>query len=327
MEERALKNNKLIKIIKRMGIVWALLALLLIMSSFSPNFFRPANLILILKQSSLTGILAVGMAMVIITGGIDLSVGSVLASTCMIASFCVTSSMSWEPLSVFMTFIVCLTAGGLFGAFNGLFISYLGFPPFIVTMATLSIGRGFALVVTNGRSVFNLTKEFNNVSNTSYLGIPSLVYYWFAMVVIGVFIMKKTVLGKWLYAIGGNQDAARLSGINVRATKLFAYVISGICAGLCGLLMASRTTSGQPPVGDGDELNAIAACVIGGISMAGGSGPLIGTVVGVLILTVISNGFDVMGVPSNYQRIMRGSIILISVYIDLTSKRKQRSSN
>ncbi|HIU34748.1 MAG TPA: ABC transporter permease [Candidatus Pullichristensenella excrementigallinarum] len=324
MQQSTFKNSKWFKIIKQLGIVWALLVLVLIMACLKSTFLKPANLLLILKQSSLTGIMAVGMAMVIITGGIDLSVGSVLATCTMIASFCTTSSYSWEPMSVFMTFVICLFVGALFGLLNGFFISYLDFAPFIVTMSTLSIGRGIALVVTNGRSVFNLTEEFIAVANTSWLGLSSLVYYWLVVVILGVFITRKTVYGKWLYAIGGNQDATRLSGINVRLTKMIAYVISGMCAGLTGLLMCSRTTSGQPPVGDGDELNAIASCVIGGISMTGGSGSLIGTVVGVLILTVISNGFDVMGVPSNYQKIMKGIIILIAVYIDRVSKRRQQ---
>lgn len=325
MEElKSNRSKKAIRIIKQLGIVWALLILVIIMACLKPSFFNPANLLLILKQSAITGILAVGMAMVIITGGIDLSVGSVLAVCCMVASFCTTSSMGYEPMSVFVTFVICLLVGALFGAINGFFVSYLGFAPFIVTMATLSIGRGIALVVTNGRSVFNLTKEFVAVSNSTVLGIPSLVYFWIAVVIIGVFLTRKTVFGKWLYAIGGNQEATRLSGVNVRSTKMMAYVISGICAGLTGLLMCSRVTSGQPPVGDGDELDAIASCVIGGISMSGGSGALIGTVIGVLILTVISNGFDIMGVPSNYQKIMKGIIILIAVYIDLVAKRKQR---
>ena len=325
MNENTQVKSRITKIAKQLGIVWALLVLIVIMASLRSSFLSTANLLLILKQSSITGILAVGMAMVIITGGIDLSVGSVLAVCCMAASFCTTSSMAWEPLDVIPTFLIVISIGVAFGALNGFFVSFLDFPAFIVTMALLSMGRGIALVVTNGRSVFNLTRKFIAVSNSAPYGIPALVYFWLITAAIGIFLTKKTVFGKWLYAIGGNQDSARMSGVNVRLTKMTAYMMSGFCAGLAGVLMCSRVTSGQPAVGDGYELDAIASCVIGGISMAGGSGALLGTIVGVLILTVISNGFDIMGLPSHYQKILKGAIIIIAVSIDLVSKRRQRA--
>jgi len=317
-------KSSIITYVKQLGIVWALIALVIIMASLRSSFLNSANLLLIFKQSSITGILAVGMAIVIISGGIDLSVGSVLAVCGIVASLCTTSSRAWEPLSVVPTFLIVLSVGAAFGAMNGFFVSYLNFPAFIVTMATLSAGRGIALVVTNGISIFNLSREFIAVSNSAPFGIPSLVYFWLPTAVIGHFLTKKTVFGKWLYAIGGNQDAARMSGVNVKFIKMMAYVLSGICAGLTGILMSSRVTSGQPAVGDGYELDAIASCVIGGVSMAGGSGALIGTIVGVLILTVISNGFNIMGLGSNYQKILKGVIIMIAVSIDLISKRRQR---
>ena len=318
-------KSRIIITIKQLGIVWALAVLVIIMVSLKSSFLNPANLVVIFRQSSITGILAVGMAMVIISGGIDLSVGSVLAVTCIVSAFCTTSTRAWEPLGVIPTFLIALSVGAAFGTINGFFVSYLDFPAFIVTMATLSTGRGIALVVTNGRSVFGLTREFIAVSNSAPFGIPSLVYFWLSTVAIAYFLTKKTVFGKWLFAIGGNQDAARISGVNVKLIKMTAYIISGVCAGLTGILMCSRVTTGQPAVGEGYQLDAIASCIIGGVSMGGGRGDMLGTIVGVLVLTVISNGFDIMGLGSNYQKILKGAIIIIAVSIDLISKRRQHS--
>ncbi len=305
---------------KKTGIFWALILLIIIMAISQPAFLTKPNLINILKQASITGILAVGMTMVLITGGIDLGVGSVLAVACMAAAYCTTADQSW-PIGV--AFLAGITVGAIFGLFNGIGVAYVGFAPFIVTMATLSAARGIALVSTNNRPIFNLSREFINVSNTLYLGLPSLIYYFVGIAVIAYILTTKTVFGKWIYAVGGNETAARLSGINVRVVKLIIYMIMGALSGLTGVLMASRITSGNPTVGSGYELDAIAACVIGGISMSGGSGSIIGTVLGVLILGVISNGFDILGISSNYQMIMKGMVILLAVFIDIRARARK----
>lgn len=317
-------QRSIVTFFKQTGILWALVALVVVMSVASPAFLTPRNILNVLKQSSITGILSVGMMMVIVTGGIDLSVGSVMAVSCMVAAFCTTSSNGYAPLPVLITFVLGIAAGAVFGAFNGYGVAYIGFAPFVITMATLSAARGIALVTTNSKSVFNLSEEFIAVANSTVLGIPALVYYWFVVVVIFHVVMKKTVFGKWVYAIGGNEDAATLSGIPVKKIKLIVYTLAGALVGLTGVLMASRVTSGQPTIGDGYELDAIASCVIGGVSMSGGSGSVLGTVVGVLILSVISNGFDILGIPTNYQRIMKGVVILLAVFIDIRSKAKKR---
>lgn len=305
---------------KNTGIFWALVILVIIMALSQPAFLTRPNLINILKQASITGVLAVGMTLVLITGGIDLGVGSVLAIGCMAAAYCTTADNSWPVL---IAFIAGITTGVVFGFINGIGIAYIGFAPFIMTMATLSAARGLALVSTNNKPIFNLTKEFIGVSNSLYLGLPSLIFYFLGAAILVYILTKKTVFGKWIYAVGGNENAARLSGINVKRVKVSIYMIMGALSGLTGVLMASRITSGNPTVGTGYELDAIAACVIGGISMSGGSGSIIGTVLGVLILGVISNGFDILGISSNFQMIMKALVILIAVFIDIRARAKK----
>ena len=305
---------------KKTGIFWALILLVIIMALSQPAFLTKPNLINILKQASITGVLAVGMTLVLISGGIDLGVGSVLAVSCMAAAYCTTADRS---LPVLIAFAAGIGVGSLFGAFNGIGVAYIGFAPFIVTMATLSAARGIALVSTNNLPIFNLTRDFINVSNTLYFGLPSLIFYFAGVAILAYILTTRTVFGKWIYAVGGNETAARLSGINVKRVKLIIYTIMGALSGLTGVLMASRITSGNPTVGNGYELDAIAACVIGGISMSGGSGSIIGTVLGVLILGVISNGFDILGISSNYQMIMKGLVILLAVFIDIRARARK----
>jgi len=305
---------------KKTGIFWALILLIVIMAASQPAFLTQPNIINILKQASIIGILAVGMTLVMITGGIDLSVGSVLAVACMAAAYATTADQAWP---VWAAFVAGIGTGALFGAFNGFGVAYIGFAPFIVTMATLSAARGVALVSTNNQPIFNLTRDFINVSNSLHFGLPSLIYYFAGVAILAYILSTKTVFGKWIYAVGGNEAAARLSGINVKQVKLIIYTIMGALSGLTGVLMASRITSGNPVVGNGYELDAIAACVIGGISLSGGTGSIVGTVLGVLILGVISNGFDILGISSNYQMIMKGVVILLAVYIDIRARARK----
>jgi len=305
---------------KSTGIFWALIALVIVMAFSQPAFLTRPNLINILKQASITGILAVGMTMVLLTGGIDLSVGSVLGVACMAAAFATTEAQGW---SILVAFLIGIGVGAVLGFINGVGIAYVGFAPFIMTMATLSVARGLALVSTNNRPIFNLSEKFIDVSNSIYFGLPSLIYYFMGVAILVYILTEKTVFGKWIFAVGGNENAARYSGIDVKRVKLIIYTIMGSLSGLTGVLMASRITSGNPVVGDGYELDAIAACVIGGVSLSGGSGSVVGTVIGVLILGVISNGFDILGISSNYQRIMKGLVILFAVFIDIRSRARK----
>lgn len=307
---------------KDTGIFWALVLLVLVMAVSQPAFLTKPNLINILKQASITGILSIGMTLVLITGGIDLGVGSVLAVACIAAAYCTTAG---QTLPVIIVFFVGIAIGAVFGLVNGIGIAYIGYAPFIMTMATLTAARGIALVFTNNSPIFNLNKNFIAVSNSLYMGIPSLIFYFLGVVILAFILTRKTVFGKWVYAVGGNEKAAMFSGINHKRVRLVIYTIMGGLSGLTGVLMASRITSGNPTVGAGYELDAIAACVIGGISMSGGSGSIIGTVLGVLILGVISNGFDILGMSSNYQMIMKGLVILLAVFIDIRARAKKTS--
>lgn len=307
---------------KNTGIFWALIILVIIMAISQPAFLTRPNLINILKQASITGVLAVGMTLVLLTGGIDLGVGSVLAVACMAAAYLTTKDHAYPIL---VAFAAGIGVGAIFGLINGFGIAYIKFAPFIMTMATLSAARGIALVSTNNRPIFNLSEKFINVSNSIYFGLPSLIFFFLGAAILAFILTRKTVFGKWIYAVGGNQNAARYSGINVEKVKMIIYMIMGSLSGMTGVLMASRITSGNPTVGEGYELDAIAACVIGGVSMAGGAGSVIGTVIGVLILGVISNGFDILGISSNYQKIMKGLVILLAVFIDIRSRSRKNS--
>lgn len=296
-----------------------MVALVIIMSIISPTFFTSRNLINVAKQASITSVIGVGMTFVLITGGIDLSVGSVMALSGTLAASVAVADKNMPILAVIL---VGVALGTLCGLINGIGVSYIGFPPFIMTLGMMTIARGIPLVYTNGTPIFGLSDAFNALANSRILGIPTLVYYMVVISVIGYVILSKTVLGRQIYGIGGNEEAARLSGVPVARLKMLVYVFSGFLAGIAGILICSRITSGNGTVAEGYEMNAISAAVIGGVSMTGGSGSVLGMVVGAMILTIIQNSFDIMGVNSFYQDIIKGIIILLAVFLDLRGKKK-----
>jgi ribose/xylose/arabinose/galactoside ABC-type transport system permease subunit len=307
--------------VRELGIFIAFIVILVILTILSPNAFaRPANLINILKQASINGILATGMMYVIISGGIDLSVGSTVALAGVIAA---TFAHPGEfPLIV--PVILSLLVGGAVGLVNGFGVAYGNIPPFIVTLGTMTIVRGVALIAANGQPVFNVTKAFENISGGFFLNvIPHLVVFFVIITVIFAFILTRTVFGRRVYAIGGNETAAKVSGINVKQIKVAVYTLTGVLAGLAGLLLASRIISGNPTAGQAYELDAIAAVIIGGVSMSGGAGKWYGTVIGALLIAVIGNGLDILNVSSHLQLIIKGSIIVIAVLLDMKGKEKQ----
>lgn len=308
--------------LRQTGIFWAFLVLCIVMAISQPAFLTVPNITNILKQISINGILAVGMTLVLISGGIDLSVGSIVAVSCVASAYFAGADSTYP---IIIPFLVALAVGGFLGAINGVGIAYFGLAPFIMTLAMLTMARGLVLLVTNARPIFNLTRPFINVSNTFFLGLPNLIWYFLIVLIIGHILLGKTVFGKWTYAVGGNEAATRLSGVDVKRVKFILYSICGALAGLAGLLLASRITSGNPRVGDGYELDAIAAAVIGGVSMAGGSGSILGVLIGVLILGVIQNGFDILGLSTFYQQIMKGVIILFAVLVDIRAKKNIKS--
>ena len=298
--------------IRQYGLLIVFGIICLIISLITPQFLTISNLTIIVTQVSINALLAFGVTFVIITGGIDLSLGSIVAVSG------VTSAMLAHPDSypVLIPIIMGLLAGLLMGAFNGFIITKSKIAPFIVTLGTMTIGRGLALILSDGRPVSNLSDSFNYLGSGTVLGIPILILIFILVFALCSIILSKTILGRYIYAIGGNEQAARASGINIDRVKLSVYSISGLLAGLAGILLASRITTGQPNAGAGFELDAIAAVVIGGTSTAGGRGTMAGTLIGVLLIGVINNGLDLLNVTSYYQQVVMGIIIIGAVVLD-----------
>lgn len=302
----------LINRLRQYGIFVVFIIICLILSFVSPQFVTVSNWTIIITQASINALLAFGVTFVIITGGIDLSLGSMVAVTG------VTAAMLAHPdtFPVGLPIFAGLLAGLLMGILNGFIITKSKIAPFIVTLGTMTIGRGLALILSKGRPVSNLSDSFNFIGGGDIFGIPFPIIVLIIIFIICSLILKKTLLGRYIYAIGGNEQASRASGINVNQVKIAVYSISGLLAGLAGVLLTSRITTGQPNAGAGFELDAIAAAVIGGTSTSGGTGTMTGTLVGVLLIGVINNGLDLLNVTSYYQQVVMGIIIIGAVVLD-----------
>ena len=300
---------------ENLGIIVAFLVLCVFLSVFpktSGSFFTRQNIFNVLRQISTNLFLACGMTMVIILGGIDLSVGSIIALSGCISAGCVARFNLPLPIALLMGLLV----GLLVGMFNGAVISKTTIPAFIVTLATMNIAKGLAYVYTGGSPVRVVTKEWQFLG-AGYVGIfPTPVVILVIVLIITAIIMNKTKMGRHMYAVGGNQQAAEFSGIKVEKVKFFVHAFSGLMAGLAGIVLASRMYSGQPTAGDGAEMDAIAAVVVGGTSMAGGSGKIGGTIIGGLIIGVLNNGLNLLNVNSFWQYVVKGVVILLAVFLD-----------
>lgn len=315
-------NNKAFMFLKEnMGIIIALLALCTLFSVLpqtSSSFLTSKNIFNILRQISINMLIACAMTMVIILGGIDLSVGSIIALSGVIAAGCV----SRYNLSIFIALIAGILVGVLIGIFNGLLISKTTIPSFIVTLATMNIARGLAKVYTGGSPVRVVTKEWQFIGG-GYIGvIPVPVIIMIVVIIISSILMSRTKLGRHIYAVGGNAQAAKFSGIKVERVRFIVHVYTGIMAGLAGIILASRMYSGQPTAGEGAEMDAIAAVVVGGTSMSGGSGKIGGTIIGALIIGVLNNGLNLMNVNSFWQDVVKGVVILLAVFVDYMRNKK-----
>ena len=300
---------------ENLGIIVAFLVLCVFLSVFpktSGSFFTRQNIFNVLRQISTNLFLACGMTMVIILGGIDLSVGSIIALSGCISAGCVARYNLPLPIALLMGLLV----GLLVGMFNGAVISKTTIPAFIVTLATMNIAKGLAYVYTGGSPVRVVTKEWQFLG-AGYVGIfPTPVVILVIVLIITAIIMNKTKMGRHMYAVGGNQQAAEFSGIKVEKVKFFVHAFSGLMAGLAGIVLASRMYSGQPTAGDGAEMDAIAAVVVGGTSMAGGSGKIGGPIIGGLIIGVLNNGLNLLNVNSFWQYVVKGVVILLAVFLD-----------
>jgi ribose transport system permease protein len=285
-------------------------------------FLRQRNLILIGVQTIPYALLGVGMTFVILTAGIDLSVGGVVAFSGVLGSIAL---MRWG-VGIAGGIAVGIAAGTAAGAFNGIMITRFNIPPFIATLAVWLIAGsngGLAFLLNQGRPVWGLPDRFTNLFTATYLRVPQLtiVVLIAAAVIAGYLVLTRTRFGRHVYAVGGNEEAARLSGINVKRVKLYVYMLSGACAGLTAMVLAARLGSGDPKSGPGSELDAIAAVVVGGTSLFGGKGSMLGTLVGILILSALNNGLQMLGMSSYWQPVFRGSVILLAVLIDQFTKR------
>lgn len=292
-----------------------LLALLIFFSILSPNFMTVKNMITVLKQVSVNGICAVGLAIIMIGGGIDLSTGSQAAVAGMICSTLLVNK-GWPAIPAFAAAIV-ITACTV-GLLNGLAVAYTGMPPLIATLGTQNIARGFAYLVTNGFIVYNLPDPAKIVGQGSLLGgyLPICVILFAVIMVIGHFILNKTSYGRMLFAVGSNKEAARLSGIPVKLIVISSYVIGSLFISLGGVVLMSRVNSGIPSSGTDIYIEILSACTIGGISSRGGKGNLFRMLGGVLVMGVISNGMNVAGISEYYQYVVKGAILVIAVGLD-----------
>lgn len=307
------RKKSVLSILGRYGIYIAFLLLFIFLTVASPAFLSATNLINIIRQVSVIGIISVGMTYVIITGGIDLSVGAIVAFSGVIATSFVRKE---NPSSLFVAIGAGLLVGIAAGAFSGFFITKLKVPPFIATLATMTIAKGLTYVYTNGRPITGLAAKFTFIGNGSIGVVPILVAIYIFVVVVGLFFLQYTKFGRYVFAVGGNEKAAGVSGVNTNLIKFSCYVINGACAALAGVLLAARIQTGQPASGDGYELDAITAVVIGGASLSGGVGNIIGSVVGMLIIGTMTNGLDLLNVSSYYQQVIKGLIILVAVLSD-----------
>ncbi|WP_113930609.1 ribose ABC transporter permease [Bacillus sp. P14.5] len=305
-----MKNKEMLQ---KLGPLLGLVVIVIILSILSPSFFELNNILNILRQVSINALIAFGMTYIILTGGIDLSVGSMLALGSAITAGAMASGM--DPI---LAMLLGLLAGAAMGAFNGLIITKGRVAPFIATLATMTIFRGLTLVYTNGRPITGLSDSFSfQMIGKGYLfGIPFPVITMFFSFAVLWFILKRTTFGRGVYSVGGNEEASRLAGLGVDKIKMGVYTLTGMLSVLAGIILTSRLNSAQPTAGTAYELDAIAAVVLGGTSLTGGRGWIFGTLVGALIIGVLNNGLNLMNVSSFYQQVVKGGVILLAVLLD-----------
>jgi len=311
----------------------ALVLMTVALSLLSPNFLTADNGINILRQVSINMCLSIGMTLVILSGGIDLSVGSILGFAGAIAAGLVKNGLSIPGTDLHLQFttsgaiLAAVFVGALLGLHNGVAITRFRLPPFIATLGMLSIARGLAFLWTGGFPITGLGADFGFIGTGAWLGVPMPVWIMVAFAILFFVVTKRTRFGRHLYAVGGNECAARLTGLSVSRIKIAVYTLAGALAGVAGLIVTARLDSAQPNAGLSYELDAIAAVVIGGTSLSGGRGTIFGTVLGCLIIGVLNNGLFLLNVPPMLQYVIKGYVILIAVAIDQASAPRNRDSS
>ena len=307
----------------------ALILLIIFFSFANEHFLNFENFVNILIATAVVGVIALGETFVIVTGGIDLSVGTVMTLSSVMTAVTITNMGLPVPVGV----LAGVLTGGVMGLLNGVLIARLKLPPFIATLGVLNIARGLALVITQTRPIyFSNNPEFNTgvmgnlfgIKISGDFGIPNIAIIMFVAVIVAAYILNRTALGRYTFALGSNEEAVRLSGVNVQVWKMAVYTVCGLFAGLAGVLIAARVNSAQPALGFGYELDAISAVVIGGTSLAGGEGTILGTIIGAFIVRTLTNGLQIMSVPQEWQIVVTGVVVILAVYLDIIRRRQQQ---
>lgn len=335
MTLRSKDKTNVLLIVLQMRTFLALILVLVFFSFAAPNFLSTANAVIVSKHVALNALLAIGMTFVIITGGIDLSVGSIVGLCAMAAGWLVLNGINlgigytiWFNTAEIIGLVALV--GIVVGAVNGVLITRLGVAPFIATLGTLYIARGMALLSSGGRTFPNLTgspefgtQNFPQIGAGTLLGLPVMIWLLIGVGLLAHYISRRTTLGRHIYAVGGNERGAALSGVKVNRIKMFVYMFSGFCAALVGIVIASQLQASHPATGETFELNAIAAAVLGGTSMSGGRGRIGGTIVGAFVIGILSDGLIMMGVSSFWQTVIKGIVIITAVVVDQAQSRLQ----
>ncbi|ERF79377.1 ABC transporter permease [Gallibacterium anatis] len=316
-----MSNDTIKKILNTYGMVFILIALFLALSFSIDGFFSTRTIWSIIEQVSMFGIIAIGVTFAIITTGIDLSSGSIVALTSVVAASVVTGGDTVS--AAILAFSLSLLLGALLGAINGGLTAIGSIPPFIATLGMMIIARGAAQLYSDGRPIDASSEAFTWISDVSFLGLPGLVILYIIIVIASHILLSRSTFGRHVYAVGGNLNAAKICGINTTKTLIWVYVLAGALSGLAGALLAARTYAGNPSYGLAWELDAIAAAVIGGVSLSGGIGTIPMCVIGALIIGTTNKGLNMMGVDPYWQQIVKGLIIVIAVLIDTLKRRKK----
>lgn len=304
-------NRKFWLIARKYATLAILVVFVVAISLMTDRFLTFGNITNVGRQLSFNGIISVAMTMVIISGGIDLSVGGTVA-----LAGCICAGVLTDSGNIFMAIMAALVVGTVVGLFNGVLIAYTKIAPFIITLSSLSIAKGVTLVLTNASPIPLNNERFKALGQSSFYSIPTPIFIMLAIFLIAGFVMRKTKFGRYVYAIGGNERSAALAGIAVQKIKLIVYIVSGLMAAFTGVLYTSRLSSGVPNLGDGFEMDAITAAVIGGASLSGGQGGIWGTLIGAVIIGILNNALNLLNVNTNYQSIVTGVVVLIAVLFD-----------
>jgi ribose transport system permease protein len=313
---------------KRFQSLVALIVLCVVLSVMTDTFFTADNGLNVLRQIAVNICIATGMTLIVLTSGIDLSVGSVLALCGAVAAGLLKNGIEIPAADLYIGFTILgavlagLILGTLIGLFNGITVTKFNVPPFVATLAMLTIARGFTMLYTKGHPISNLGERFAFIGAGSWLGIPVPIWISAIVVSLAVFLTKKTKMGRYIYAVGGNEQAAKLSGVNINKVKIQVYALAGALAALGGIIVTARLDSAQPNAGTSYELDAIAAVVIGGTSLSGGKGSVWGTVMGAIIIGVLNNGLVLLNVSPFWQQVVKGIVILLAVIIDKLGAKK-----